>query len=166
MTREQKRARMAEISQKIRDHGVKSVTADERAEYLRLDGELTITEPEGRVAPAKRNDAKVPEVRGVPSEPIRVGQAREWVERAAENGVRVTRSNGDRGIAMNPGRDFDLNAYWGQKLGLAKRGAEVRALAETLPTVARPLPRPHGWLTTLTSCCPTPFSAASARVRS
>lgn len=53
---------------------------------------------------------------------------RTWVDRAAQNGMTVeTRGGRPQRIV---GGDFDENAYWGARLGVAKAGAETRALNE------------------------------------
>jgi HK97 family phage major capsid protein len=51
-----------------------------------------------------------------------------WVNRAAENGVTVQTAEGNQ-VRMTAG-DFDQNAYWGQRMGFHKPGAELRALGE------------------------------------
>jgi HK97 family phage major capsid protein len=51
-----------------------------------------------------------------------------WVNRAAENGVTVQTAEG--GQVRVIGGDFDQNAYWGQRMGFHKPGAELRALGE------------------------------------
>ena len=53
---------------------------------------------------------------------------RKWVDRAAERGATVESRSGQPSRIM--GSSFDENAYWGQRLGLSKPGAETRALAE------------------------------------
>jgi Phage capsid family len=54
---------------------------------------------------------------------------RQWVNKAAERGMTVEAERGSRPSPIT-GSGFDENAYWGQRLGLSKPGAELRALGE------------------------------------
>ena len=80
------------------------------------------------------------EVRGEPHEPVAPGKMREWFRKAQENGVRDAYGH----KLSAEGRDFDLNAYWGQRLGFAKPGAEMRALAEDTGGSAQAI-TPQSW---------------------
>jgi HK97 family phage major capsid protein len=54
---------------------------------------------------------------------------RQWVDKAADRGMTVEESRGARPSPII-GSSFDENAYWGQRMGLARPGAEMRALGE------------------------------------
>jgi HK97 family phage major capsid protein len=65
-----------------------------------------------------------------------------WVSRAAENGVTVQTSEGNQ-VRMTGG-NFDENAYWGQRMGFATPGAELRALGEDTAGSAQAI-TPQSW---------------------
>ena len=114
----------------------RKLTEDERREFDTLDAEAKRraatrgqepTDTRGVITGKRESQPYgAPEVRGELNEPIPVGRAMEWYRKAQENGVRDS-----RGVPMSAqGTDVDLNAYWGQRLGFAKPGAEMRALGE------------------------------------
>ena len=72
----------------------------------------------------------VAEIQGVPNEVLRPGQSMtEWVRRAAENGVTV-QSDGEPAKRVEYRDAGFMNEAWGQRLGFARPGAELRALGE------------------------------------
>lgn len=72
----------------------------------------------------------IPEIEGRPNEPLQRGQStNEWLRRAADNGVQYTTNEG-RSRPLEWHDNETLNAYWGQRLGLTRPGAEMRALGE------------------------------------
>jgi HK97 family phage major capsid protein len=136
VTNKEIRAGIADVQKLMRS---RSLTKKESEAYAVLVREAEAREMSFNSAPDYDTRGVKPgprrpqagEVRGDPGEPVQVGHAREWYDKARENGVRVSRVNGDRGMPLSAeSRDFDLNAYWGQKLGLARPGAESRALGE------------------------------------
>jgi HK97 family phage major capsid protein len=98
-----------------------------RDQIDRDQGRQTLAAYEGRTVTA----ANVPEIQGTPNERLVPGQSMtEWTRRAAENGVTVERSKGSQPVRVQHHSNEYLNAYWGQRLGFAASGAELRALGE------------------------------------
>jgi HK97 family phage major capsid protein len=96
-----------------------TLTADEQREIARSVRDRREPETRGAIA---GNGKRAGEIQGVPGEILKPGQSlAEWHRRAAENGVEGVR---------RAGTDIDWNAYWAQRAGLARPGAEMRALGE------------------------------------
>jgi HK97 family phage major capsid protein len=103
----------------------RSFTADERSRFTKLDSEVKDLD---QVIATKKNIAKREsgagdaQIEGRPFELLASDQSvSAWHSRAAANGVDGVR---------NEGTDRDLNRYWAERLGLAPRSAETRALGE------------------------------------
>lgn len=132
--------RMQPIIEKY-DRGEKLTDADRREfdqaekEYRDADRILKTMKrgtsaPDYAVAGPNPMTVQAPEIQGEPNEPLQRGQSMtEWVRRAAENGVQIQSSTGRRERVQHHDDGF-LNEYWGQRFGVAKPGAELRALGE------------------------------------
>lgn len=144
MTVTEKRSRLNELLRKYRDQGRSSLTPEERSEFVRLDDELSVYETRDidtrGVNTSGRREPAAGEIRGELGEPVAAGKAREWYRKAQENGVRDA-----HGVKLSShGTDVDLNAYWGQRFGFAKPGAEMRALGEDTAGSAQAI-TPQAW---------------------
>jgi HK97 family phage major capsid protein len=71
-------------------------------------------------------------IEGRPAEVLNRGQSmQEWTRRAAENGVEWSPAeNSGRSQRVVYWDNDQLNEYWGQRMGFARPGAELRALGE------------------------------------
>lgn len=125
---------MRQVLDRARMAGRKELTDAEEKRYSSLERELDAID-------GNSTDSLVAATRCVPGNsrpPGRAGRPDEIVSRdvsmrdyftaAQENGVRFTDESG-RPLPKEP-KDFDLNAYWGQRMGFTPPGAEMRALAQ------------------------------------
>jgi HK97 family phage major capsid protein len=128
MNRQQRQHIQAEIDKITRAHKAGTITMEQRRESARLQD--LIAQDDARIeAHQEMNnshaDNDVPEIQGTPGEKLVRGQSfREYVRRAAENGVSVSSEN--RAPAPIVWHDDEyLNQYWGQRMGLATHESRV-----------------------------------------
>jgi HK97 family phage major capsid protein len=116
----------------------RKLTPGERAEFSKLESELRGIDATVKIRKdGQRRDKSakrgVPEIQGTPNEALVPGQSMtEWVRRAAENGVQwqPAGKNGGSPQRLLSWDNDQLNAYFGQRMGFARPGAELRALGE------------------------------------
>jgi HK97 family phage major capsid protein len=130
--RERTYARLNALGERLAER--KSFTPAERDEFDALERDAKQMD----FAIKMRKQAKTTAKKGYKGDSRTQGNPREvlasdqsmtaWVNRAAENGVRIQSAEGNQSSIL--GNSFDLNAYWGQRMGFAKPGAELRALGE------------------------------------
>lgn len=152
----------------LEDYPLKQLTDSERKtlddaryELRDIDGKLARMDGGHDDAPPMGTDGRpVPTASGVPksgkhNDRIRGARSElldskqtmtEWVHRAARNGVEVETGMDSRRrmVRMTDPGTFDENAYWGQRLGFAKAGTELRTLQEDTSGSAQAI-TPQSW---------------------
>jgi HK97 family phage major capsid protein len=124
--------RMRSIADIAHTRKLTPAESDEFEQLKRQDDELNSAIRVRNVQKARAKKANNG-IEGKPNEVITRDQSMsEWVRRAAENGVQWSPA-GKNGGAPRPVVHWDnaqQNAYWGQRMGFARPGAELRALGE------------------------------------
>ena len=101
-----------------------TISASSAGKLKLLNGNAPDIDTRGVSTGARKPQAN--EIRGETNEAVPAGRMSEWYRKAQANGVRD-----EHGTKLSAyGTDFDANQYWGQRMGFAKPGAEMRALGE------------------------------------
>jgi hypothetical protein len=124
--------RMRDIADVAQTRKLTPAESDE-FDTLKRQGEEIYKSINVRNLEKKRANRANDGIEGRPAEVLSRGQSMtEWTRRAAENGVewQPAGKNGGRPQRVVYWDNGQLNEYWGQRMGFARPGAELRALGE------------------------------------